>query len=178
MIRSVRLGREVEIDESFIGGKEKNKHKSKKLKVGQGFSGKQAVMGIKEREGNIRAFPIKGTDSHTVKKEITRNVLRGSTVYTDTHAGYNGIPYNHETVAHGVGEFVRKQVHTNGIESFWALLKRGHYGVYHQFSFKHLPRYLTEFSGRHNMKGNTMECLGRIASNMFGKRLTYRGLTG
>ena len=169
---------EVEIDESFIGGKEANKHKSKKLNEGRGAVGKQSVMGIKERGGDVRAFPIDGTDGATVKKEIARNVRRGSTVYTDSHAGYTGIPYDHETVAHTVGEYVRNQVHTNGIESFWALLKRGHYGIYHQMSFKHLSRYLTEFSGRHNMKGDTMECLGRIASGMFGKRLTYKGLIG
>ncbi len=108
---------------------------------------------------------------------IVKNVQIGSKLYTDNTAGYKGLPYEHETVVHTVGEFVRNQVHTNGIESFWALLKRGHYGIYHQMSFKHLHRYLTEFSGRHNLKGDTMECLGRIASGMFGKRLTYRSLT-
>ena len=147
---------EVEIDEAFFGGKEMNKHQSKKLKEGRGTVGKQVVMGIKDRKASkVRAFPIEGTDKATAHKEITKNVLPGSKVYTDSAAGYKDLPYEHEAVAHSVGEYVRGKAHTNGIESFWALL-----------------------IGRHNMKGNTLLCLEQIARGMFGRRLSYRELIG
>ncbi len=83
----------------------------------------------------------------------------------------------HEAVKHSAGEYVRGQAHTNGIESFWALLKRGHYGTFHSFSVKHLHRYVDEFAGRHNAGTDTMHGLGVIASGMVGKRLTYKELT-
>ena len=168
---------EIEIDEAFFGGKEMNKHKSKKLNQGRGAVGKQAVMGIKDRKaGKVRAIPLTDMDKATTSASIIKNVQIGSKLYTDSAAAYNDVPYERETVRHTVGEFVRGKVHTNGIESFWALLKRGHYGIYHQMSVKHLHRYLTEFSGRHNMKGNTLLCLEQIGRGMFGKRLSYREL--
>ena len=168
---------EIEIDEAFVGGKEMNKHKSKKLNQGRGGVGKQSVMGIRDRKaGKVRAIPLKKFDKAIAYEEITKNVRPGSMVYTDSAAEYKGLPFVRETVRHTVGEYVRNQVHTNGIESFWALLKRGHYGIYHQMSVKHLHRYLTEFSGRHNMKGDTLRCLEQIARGMFGKRLPYREL--
>ena len=170
---------EIEIDEAFFGGKEMNKHSSKKLKQGRGAVGKQSVMGIKDWEsGKVRAIPVTGTDKDTTSASIIKNVQIGSKLYTDKAAGYRGLPYEHEAVGHTVGEYVRGKVHVNGVESFWALLKRGHYGIYHQMSVKHLHRYLTEFSGRHNMKGDTLRCLEQIARGMFGKRLPYRELIG
>lgn len=94
--------------------------------------------------------------------------------------GYKGLTkknYKHEAVNHSVGEFIRDQVHTNGIESFWSMLKRGYVGVYHQMSKKHLQRYVDEYVGRHNERQNeTMEQISHIVQGMLGKRLTYKGL--
>jgi transposase-like protein len=169
--------KEVEIDETFIGGKEKNKHAHKRVKNSRGFVGKQIVMGIKERNGKVRAFTIKGTSRIDLQSAIVENVRRGSKLYTDCHSGYEGVKgYTHEAVRHSVGEYVRGQAHTNGIESFWALLKRGYYGTFHHMSVKHLHRYVSEFSTRHNVGYGTIANLNVAVDGMVGKRLTYKTL--
>ena len=99
-----------------------------------------------------------------------------ATVYTDDHKSYLGMPRNHVAVCHSTGEYVNGNAHTNGIESFWALLKRGYQGTYHHWSPKHLQRYLDEFTGRYNHRGNTLEELGRMVRRMAGKRLSYKML--
>ena len=97
-------------------------------------------------------------------------------MYTDDHGGYAGLP-NHETVRHSVSEYVNGQAHTNGIESFWAMLKRGYYGTYHWMSPKHLHRYVSEFSGRHNQReSDTIDQMVAMVRGMDGKRLKYRDL--
>ena len=106
----------------------------------------------KDRQTNrVSAAVVGNTEARTLKGFVTERVDDGATVYTDEHAAYRGLP-NHEAVKHSVGEYVREQAHTNGMESFWALMKRGYYGTYHRMSAKHLGRYVSEFEGRHNQR--------------------------
>ena len=101
----------------------------------------------------------------------------GATVYTDEAGAYRGMPFNYEAVCHSVGEYVRDQAHTNGMESFWSMLKRGYHGTYHHMSPKHLDRYVTEFSGQHNDRdANTIDQMANIAQDMVGRRLRYSDL--
>lgn len=169
---------EVEVDETYIGGKETNKHASKKLHAGRGTVGKTIVAGIKQRNGVVVAAIVPNTTARVLQSFIRANVQEGSTVYTDEHASYSGMAaYTHFSVRHGAKEFVNGMAHTNGIESFWALLKRGYYGVYHYMSNKHLHRYINEFANRHNTaQYSTMEFIGATVERISGKRLTYKEL--
>ncbi len=167
----------VEVDEAFFGGKERNKHESKKLHAGGGTIGKTAVAGIKDRETNeVRAVVVENTRKATLVDFIDRNTKLGVKVYSDEAAAYGDI-LDHEAVRHGVGEYVNGQAHINGMESFWATMKRAHTGVYHKMSPKHLDRYVEEFSGRHNIRcEDTLTQMGIVVRGLEGKRLTYARL--
>lgn len=172
------MGPTVEVDETYIGGKEMNKHANKKLHQGRGAVGKVAVVGIKDRAGYVRAMPVGSVDKRALQGFIAANVSEGSAVYTDNFGSYKGLSgYEHVTVNHSVGEYVKEQARTNGIESFWALLKRGYYGIYHYMSAKHLHRYVGEFANRQNtLKFSTLEFMEATAERMIGCHISYKEL--
>ncbi len=168
-----------EVDETYMGGKRKNMPKAKRAKLtGRGPVGKTAVVGAKDREtGKVVARPVEATDAETLHGFIGDHTDPSATVYTDDAKTYNGIPFDHESVNHSVGEYVRQMAHTNGIESFWSMLKRGYHGTYHHMSTKHMHRYVTEFSGRHNIRpADTLDQMATTVTGMIGKRLSYSDL--
>ena len=177
------FGGPVEVDETYMGGKRRNMSNSKRKEVrdtigGRGPVGKTAILGIKDRETNeVRARVVEKTDAETLHGIIGHHVEEGAMVYTDEAVVYNSLSYAHESVKHRVSEYVKDMAHTNGIESFWALLKRGYYGIYHKMSPKHLERYVNEFAGRYNDRGlDTVDQMSGIIKGMKGKRLRYKDL--
>ena len=182
-------GGPVEVDETFIGGKPKNMHMAQRLKMQQGLHAnpKMAVMGMLDRESRkVRATVIPNAKRDVLQAQILKAIEKGSTVYTDGWTGYDSLAaqnYIHETVTHMM-EYVRGQVHTQGIENFWSLLKRGLNGTYVAVEPFHLHRYVDEQAFRYNnraTKDNPLTDYDRFMlalSQISGKRLTYAELTG
>jgi len=180
-----RLKGLIEIDETFVGGLSRNMHKEKREKniTGTGGADKTAVLGMRERGGRTLAMTVETTSTKEIQSAVHARVETGSTLMTDEHAAYNGLDghlFRQERVNHSAGEYVRGMAHTNGIESVWAVLKRGLHGVYHHASVKHLGRYVDEFTFRLN-EGNvarhTLERLASFVDAVAGKRITYKELT-
>lgn len=170
----------VEVDETYVGGKRANMHAWKRKQLeGRGTKGKAPIIGIRDREtGKIHSEVVPDVKRETVQGVVYDNIRWGAPVITDEHAAYAGLP-NHFTVNHGAGVYVDGLVHTNGIESHWATLKRGIVGTYHHLSVKHLHRYSDEFSSCHNDRpADTIEQIHSIMRGMEGKRLKYDDLIG
>jgi transposase-like protein len=168
----------VEVDETYLGGKEKNKHANKRLNAGRGAVGKQIVLGMRERTGKIKAATIPATTKEEIHTFINKNTVAGTKVYSDDHQSYIGLKnHEHHSVNHSGGEYVRGDVHTNGIESFWAVLKRGYYGTFHHFTPEHAVRYAEEFAFRLNNRFcDTEDLLAITAKSVVGKSLSYKQL--
>jgi transposase-like protein len=177
-----KLSGQVEVDETYIGGLARNMHRDKRDKkiTGTGGAGKVAVMGLLERDGKVRAKVIADATQATLHSEVRENVEAGADLFTDGWKGYSGLhaDYIHQVIDHAE-KYVDGQIHTNGIENFWSLLKRGIKGTYVSVEPFHLFRYLDEQTFRFNTrKGKDADRFVQAVQAIAGKRLTYEELTG
>ena len=171
----------LEADEAYFGGRRASMSNSKRKELentGRGPVGKTAVAGLKDRASNqVRAKVVEHTNAATLQGFVVEHTDAFATVYTNEYKSYQSLPYAHESVKHSASEYVKGQAHTNGMESFWATLKRAHKGAFHKFSPKHLQRYVNEFADKHNDRPrNTIDQMRAIAHGMAHKRLRYRDL--
>ena len=179
------FGGPVEADETYIGGKAKNMHahRRKHIKPGRSTGHKTAVAGVKDRAtGRVAVRPVVDVSTASLTEVVSESVQPGAMVFTDEWLSYRRLPllgFGHAMVAHGAREYVRGEVHTNGIENYWSHLKRTYVGTYHYWSPDHLYRYVDEHSFRYNRRGvHVLDRMGEAATAMDGRRLTYRDLTG
>lgn len=175
------LSNDVEIDETFVGGKNANRHKDKKVENSQGrsYKDKTPVLGMIERGGNLITVVVPDTKQHTVEPIVHAHIEKGANVYTDEWHAYNnlGEHYLHSRVNHSAKEYVNEMTHTNGIENFWSHLKRGIDGIYHWVSKDHLQSYVDEFTLRFNTrKFGTQMRFDFVLGALAGTRLTYQNL--
>jgi transposase-like protein len=174
-------GKTVEIDESYVGGLEKNKHRSKRKHLGTGGAGKEPVFALVERKGRVRSFHVPAVSAANLKPILQAHIHGASFVMTDEGAVAMALGRefeNTDSVNHSIGEYVRGDVHTNTMESYFAIMKRGITGVYHHVSQQHLKRYLAEFDFRYNEREalgvRDAERMEKSVQGIVGKRLTYR----
>jgi len=174
------LDNDVEVDETYVGGKNKNRHLDKKVEGSHGRSTKDKtpVVGMIERGGKLNARKVDNVQAQTLSKEIIRNVKVSASLHTDEWVGYNGLSriYDHSVIKHGQGEYVNGRIHTNTIEGFWSLLKRGIIGIYHFTSRKHLQCYVDEFVFRYNTRQLSERSRFNLLLSNTETRTTYRRL--
>ena len=171
----------VEVDETYFGGRRRNMSNATRKALagtGRGPVGKTAVVGVKDRATkHVAATVVTATDAATLQGFVGEHTAPGATVYTDDATAYEALSFTHATVKHSLSEYVKGDIHTNGIESLWSMLKRAHKGTFHKLSPKHLDRYVQEFAGRQNLREqDTIEQLAALSEGMDGKRLRYRTL--
>jgi transposase-like protein len=172
-------GKTVEIDETYVGGKEKNKHANKRLNLGTGGVGKEAVFSLVERGGSVRSHHVASVSVKNLAPILNEQLHAATNVMSDGGGARVGSMFaSHQTVNHSIGEYVRGNVHTNTIEGYFSVLKRGIMGTYHHVSPKHLKRYLAEFDFRYNERMalgvNDEARTDKALRGIVGKRLTYR----
>jgi transposase-like protein len=175
-----KLSGTIEADETFMGGAEGNKHKNKRTENTQGRSvkTKSAVAGVIERGGELRAEKIEDTSGKNLRPFVAKNVQFGAKLMTDEWLGYKGLAqgFQHKYVKHNEGEYVFGDIHTNSMEGFWSLLKRGVNGIYHSISSKHLQNYIDEYVFRYNTRRMTEDYRFDYMLNSINTRLTYKAL--
>ena len=182
-----RFSGPVEVDEAYFGGLRKNMSNAKRAELkeqglGRGPKGKTAVVAVKDRETKqVAARVVERTDGATLGGFVNQHTSPDAKLYTDDTSAYRGTARERETVKHSAQEYVRylegETVHTNGVESFWSMLKRAHKGTFHRLSAKHLQRYVSEFAGRHNLRDkDTIDQMQNVVAGLIGRRLLYRDL--
>lgn len=178
-----KLGGEVEVDETFIGGKARNMHVAQRQRriTGTGTKDKTAVLGILQRDGSVRTMVVPNRKKHALQGEVNKHVEAGAALYTDALLSYDGLAgkYAHQVVDHAVA-YVDENVHTNGLENYWSLLKRGLAGTYVSVEPFHLFRYLDEqaFRFNHRKDMNDADRFSLAISGIVGRRLMYKDLIG
>jgi transposase-like protein len=171
----ILLENEVEADETFVGGKEKNRHTNKKT---QGRDDKSPVLGMVERGGKLKAVQISNTTTETLSIQLQKSIKKGAILYTDEYTSYKSLKriYDHQFVKHSGNQYVQGRIHTNTIEGFWSILKRGIIGVYHFASKKHLQLYIDEFVFRYNSRKSTEAMRFNLFLTNITNRITYKEL--